>query len=149
MKLTTKNRGFIALITVIIISVVLLGLVSVSNTAGYFNRFDELDTEYKRIAFALAESCANTALLDLAQNYAYAPAQSIEVPLGSDSCTILFITTTSNSPYSRTVLITTWAAYQGAFSTVQVGATIANPSSSGTGSASTPAVTINSWQEVN
>lgn len=143
MKPTIKNRGFIALITVIIISVVLLGLVSASNTAGYFNRFNGLGREYKRTAFGLAESCINKALLTLAQNYTYAPQGSVTAQLGSNSCTVTSITDTATTATSRTVVIVANASYQSAFSTVEVKATIANPSVA----SSAPAVTINSWQE--
>ncbi len=130
--------------SVIILSAVLLGLVSTANTAGFFARFNALNAEYKRVAFGLAESCANIALLSLAQNYAYDPANSAYI--SADSCTIQSITNAGgNSPNSRTVLITTSASYQGAFSTVEVNATVANPASGFSGSA----ITINSWQEVN
>ena len=145
-----SKNGFIALITVIIISAILLGLASAANTAGYFNRFTALDAEYKRTAFARAESCSNVELLSLAQNYAYAPAPNTPVALvGSTKCTINSITDVGPAlSSSRTVLITTSATYGEAFSTVEVEATIANPSVAAPGNSATPAVTILSWQEV-
>lgn len=143
MEPTIKTRGFIALITVIIISVVLLGLVSASNTAGYFNRFNGLSREYKRTAFGLAESCINKALLTLAQNYSYAPQGSVAVQLGSNSCTIASITDTTSTATSRTVHIVANAQYKSAFSTVEAEVNIANPLVA----SSAPAITINSWVE--
>ena len=142
-----KTRGFVALISVIIISIVLLGLVSASNTAGFFVRFNASNAEFKRQAFALAESCANTALLSLAQNYTYTPSQSIQVSFGSDSCSIDSIADVgAPSPNSRSVRITASAHYMQAFSTLQLDAIITNPAAP---SGNLPqAVTITSWREV-
>jgi hypothetical protein len=151
-----KPRGFIALMSVIILSAMLLGLVSTANTAGFFARFNALNAEYKQVAFGLAESCANVALLSLAQNYAYdptlnaayVPSQGLLVSLDADSCYIQSITDVgAGSPNFRTVLITTTAGYQGSFSTVEVEATVVNPSNPGSNPPS--AITINFWQEVN
>jgi len=145
--------------SVIILSAILLGLVSAANTAGFFARFNALNAEYKRAALGLAESCTNIALLNLAQNYAYTPAlnsayvpgQGLLFSLGQDSCYLTSITDLgAGSPNSRTVLITTSANYQGAFSTVEAEATVANPSGNYMGqSYGGQAIIINSWQEVN
>ena len=141
------NKGFIALITVIIISVVLLGLVSASNTAGYFSRFNRQEAEYKRMAFALAESCGNMVLLHLAQNYSYTIPQHTQVVLGPDTCIVESLQDVSTTPSSRTVLITTSAHYVDAFSAVEIEAAIANPAVADLSRGSTPAITIISWKE--
>ena len=82
MKTSQTNRGFIALISAIIISAVLLAAVSTIGASAFYARFDSLNAEYKRVSLGLSESCVSEALLKIAQNYAYAPA-----PLG-DSITI-------------------------------------------------------------
>jgi hypothetical protein len=142
-----KKQGFIALMSVIILSAVLLGMAATAGTAGFFARFSALDREYKKSALGFADSCANVALLNLAQNYAYAPALPLVVPLDTGACTIESITNlVTPSASSRTVLITTAAKYQEAFSTVEVNATVANPA---TASVATYPITINSWREIN
>lgn len=146
---TKKSGGFIAIMTVIILSAVLLALVSVSNTAGYFARFNGTNREFNRQAFALAESCANSALLSLARDYSYAPTTPVQITLGSDSCTIdSLVNTGEPSSSSRTVTITASANYHNTFSTVEVVVIITNPSGAPPGQAALPAVTITSWQEL-
>ncbi len=130
--------------SVIILSAVLLGMAATASTAGFFARFSALDREYKKSADALADSCANVALLNLAQNYAYAPTTPVVVSLGTGTCTIQSITDLGTpSASSRTVLITAAAQYRQAFSAVEVNATVANP-----GFSSLYPITINSWREV-
>jgi hypothetical protein len=142
-----KKRGFIALMSVIILSAVLLGMAATASTAGFFARFSVLDKEYKKTALGLADSCANVALLNLAQNYAYAPVLPLTVQLDTGTCTIHSITTIGTlSASSRTVLIITSAKYQEAFSTVEVNATIANPANT---SVAIYPITNNSWRETN
>jgi len=71
MKPHTNERGFVALMSVIIISAILLVLVFTLGISSFLNRFDVLDTENKHISVALAEACASTAMLKLAQNPSY------------------------------------------------------------------------------
>lgn len=145
--MTMKKRGFIALMSVIILSAVLLGMAATASMAGFFARFSALDREYKKSALGLADSCANVALLNLAQNYAYAPALPAIVQLDTGTCTIQSINTLgAPSASSRTVLIATSAKYQETFSTVEVNATVLNPASA---SPATDPITVNSWRETN
>jgi hypothetical protein len=142
-----KQHGFIALMSVIIISAVLLGAAATASTAGFFARFNELNAEYKKTASGLAESCINTALLNLAQNYTYTLATPVDVSFDTGICTIQSIGDIGTpSGTARTVVITATAGYQGAFSTVEAGATVANPASA---SPAVYPITINSWREIN
>ncbi len=97
-----KNRGFIALTSALIISVVLIGLVATVSASTFFARFDALGGEYKRIASGLAESCANVALLRLAQDYTYAGGEVVSVGIDShgtpETCTIGTITKGVENP---------------------------------------------------
>lgn len=145
-KLHIQSRGFIALMSVIILSAVLLGMAATANTAGFFARFNLLDREYKKTALGLADSCANIALLNLAQNYSYTLAAPSTVPLDSNTCTIQSVVNLgAPSTSSRTVLITTEAHNGQAFSTVEVNATVANPASA----PATNPIIINAWREIN
>lgn len=60
-------RGFVALMSVIIISAILLLYVFGLGASSFFARFDALDSENQRIARSAAESCVNEALLQIAQ----------------------------------------------------------------------------------
>lgn len=61
-------RGFIALMSVIIISAVLLLVVTTLSFTGFYSRFNMLDAELKARSAAAADACADTAILKLAQN---------------------------------------------------------------------------------
>jgi hypothetical protein len=80
-----SEQGFIALISAILISVLLLAITLTISFSGYFARFNVLDSESKERSSALAEGCADTAILDLSlsQNLPRA------VTIGSDTCTIV------------------------------------------------------------
>lgn len=58
-----SEKGFIALISVIVISAILLSLIFTLEISSFFNRFDNLDAENKRISLGLAEACVNMAML--------------------------------------------------------------------------------------
>ncbi len=78
------NTGFIALMSAIIISVILLLIVTNLSFTGFYGRSDILDSELKERSSALAEACVDTALLNLAQNVNYIGDVIVEL----DKCTI-------------------------------------------------------------
>jgi hypothetical protein len=141
----TSKRGFIALLSVIIISLLLLGLVATANTAGFFSRFSELDGEYKLGSYSLAEACVNVALLNLAQNYSYAPGNQ-QVMVDSDSCYIDSIATTATTGTRKTVLIKAHSAYKNTFTNLEVTVQVQNPAVAG--ATITPNIVLVSQQEV-
>src|SRR3989344_2331312 len=59
------SGGFIALISAVIISLVLMVVVFSVSTLAFFSRFNQLDSEYKEKSSALAESCVDLAILKL------------------------------------------------------------------------------------
>jgi hypothetical protein len=61
-----KHHGFVALMSAVVISAILLGLMASVGLASFYARFDALGIENKRESAALAESCINVALLALA-----------------------------------------------------------------------------------
>jgi len=81
------NSGFIALISAIIISAILLIIVTNLSLNGFYSRFNILDSELKERTSSLAEACADTALLKLANDSAYVGGESVTVP-GGGTCTI-------------------------------------------------------------
>jgi hypothetical protein len=122
-----KQDGYVALISVIIISLTLLGLTSVLSMSNYFSRFNVLDKEYKRVSLGLAESCANVALLKIAQDPSYAVATTVLV--GSQSCIIESIDNPTNydSNNKKTVIINTQGQYQQTFSNIIVSSIVQDP----------------------
>ncbi len=123
------NRGFIALISAIIISAVLLTLSASVSVGSFSSRFSALNAEYKQVSLSLAESCVNMALLKIGQNYSYTTTGDT-VAIGADSCSIKSVSCVSGcapSDPKKTITIKTQAQYKGAFSNVVVSATAQNP----------------------
>ena len=112
------QRGFIALISTIIMSAVLVALVIATGRAGLFARFDALGEENKSVATHLAAACANEALLALAASTT-STLGSVDVgtsPQGQSlSCTIKDV-----SFASTTATIHTYASYNQSFAAVTV-----------------------------
>ena len=90
--ITHKPKGFIALVSAIIIAAILL-LVTVSGgLIGIYSRFNILDSESKERSLALADACIDTLLSQLSMASAVTPGS---YPVGSDTCQIL----SNSSPY--------------------------------------------------
>lgn len=88
-SLKNKERGFIALISTLIIASALSLLMFSNSTSSFFARFDALGSEFKRTSLGLSESCLNYALLQLAQNYDYGkPGTPYELPPGGKVVTV-------------------------------------------------------------
>ncbi len=86
-----KESGFIALISSIIISAVLVAVVFSLSFSGFFTRFNLLDSEYKERSYELAYACFNVAVLRLASDSGYLGNETVTV--GADTCQIRTITT--------------------------------------------------------
>ena len=115
-----NEKGYIALISAIITSLVLLGLSAELSSSSFALRFSSLDSEYKRESLGLAESCANIALLKLAQDPAYVPAVGGEnVSVGGGSCTIAEV-----NGLDTEKTIDARANFKGAFSSVRIRANL-------------------------
>ncbi len=97
------SNGYIAIISTIIISLVLMGMVFSVSFSGVSSRSNILNSEFKEQGFALAEACTETALLKLAQNKFYSGNENILV--GSDQCSILPIETISGQKIIKTKAI--------------------------------------------
>lgn len=80
------KKGYIALTSVIIVSILILTIVSSLSFSIFFGRFNILDSENKESASALAEACADKALLKLAQNSSYQGNENAGV--GTETCFI-------------------------------------------------------------
>jgi hypothetical protein len=83
-KNSKSNSGFIALMSAIIISVILLLIITNTSLMGFYTRFNILDSELKEKSSTLAEGCVDKALLNLTQGINYTG----DVNVGPDKCTI-------------------------------------------------------------
>jgi hypothetical protein len=83
-----SEKGFIALISAIVISVLLLVITLTLGMTSFFARFNVLDSEFKEQSTALAESCVSQAMLDLAQGTSSSKSYPLRVDVGSDHCFI-------------------------------------------------------------
>jgi hypothetical protein len=109
-----KEEGFIALISAIIISLLLLTIVVALNLTGFLGRFNILDSEYKERSVSLAEACVDTALLNLANNLNYTG----PVNIGVDTCNIL--TVQANTPVAGQTTVKTKAIFQKATTNLEI-----------------------------
>ncbi len=95
-----QPRGFIALMSAIIISSVLLIIVTGGSLSGFYSRVNALNGEFKKQSNALADACASQALLELVNDPSYAGSETLTLSPGND-CTISAINK-SGSIYSFT-----------------------------------------------
>ncbi|MDR3643432.1 MAG: hypothetical protein P4L74_07480 [Candidatus Doudnabacteria bacterium] len=91
MREITLQSGFIALISVIIISALLLAVTAALSTANYFARFNILEDEFKHHSNALAEACINFARGQVADNQGYVVVTPVSVAVGTDVCRIVSV----------------------------------------------------------
>lgn len=85
-----KQHGFMALISTIIISIILLSMAVSLNLTNFYAQSNTLYSEFKEISFNLAESCTQIALLKIIQNPNYHPDNEV-VSMHRDTCTIISI----------------------------------------------------------
>lgn len=89
---SNQQRGFMALISTIIISVILLSMAVSLNLTNFYTQSNMLDAEFKEISFNLAESCTQIALLKLIKNPSYHPDNEV-ASINGNTCTIISINT--------------------------------------------------------
>ncbi|MBI4050590.1 MAG: hypothetical protein HY396_01295 [Candidatus Doudnabacteria bacterium] len=108
-----KESGFIALMSAIIVSVLLIAITFTLSFTGFYSRFNVLDSEYKERSIGLAEACADTALLKKATDPAYTVPETINV--GTDTCDIISVADNGTQ-----VTIKTRAVFQKSFTNIEV-----------------------------
>ena len=88
-----QQKGFIALISILIISAILLIITTTLSLTSFFAQFDMLEHEFKEKSKAHANACVNIAKLRLVQN---ALAPEVVTISGSDTCEIESISNSGN-----------------------------------------------------
>ena len=93
----SSSKGFIAITSAIIMSLIMTTIVLAANVSGFFNRYELLDTYSKEVSRSLAEACVQVAIRKLATDPTYGinptipPAETVSI--GTDSCEIRAIET--------------------------------------------------------
>lgn len=126
-----QKRGFIALLTTIIISAILISLTFSVGSFGFSSRIDSLHSEFKIASSLNAESCAQIALLRIGENYSYTPTIGGEtISIDTDSSCILYSVvydTENNGTHTKTATITTQGVHHDSWTTLITEAKIQNP----------------------
>ncbi len=129
MRESKGQAGFIALMSAIIISVVLLLLVTTGSLAGFFGRFNALDSELKERSFAAADACVDIALLAVANDPTYA-GNATSTLSATDSCYVGPVTSAGGQKSFETR-----SYFNNSYTNLAV-------------SIDANTLTVNSWQEV-
>src|SRR4051812_28055059 len=98
---TKKQDGFVALISAIIISAVLLIISTSLSFSGFYGRYDILESELKNRSTNIAEACADMAMLKVTNDSSYNPNNEV-IPIDNANCTIKSVT---NNGAQITILI--------------------------------------------
>jgi len=122
-----NQKGFIALISAIIISLTLLALGASLSLSGFYLRGNILSTEFKEKSAALSEACVETAILEIAKDGNYSGNETVFV--GNDSCYIRSVSGGSEKT------IETQAEYRSAYTNLRV---VINPND----------FSVISWEEI-
>jgi hypothetical protein len=130
----TQPKGYIALISVLLISTALLVAVISLSFTGYLNRFIILESQLKEDSLAHAEACVSTAIGEIARNQAYSPTHA-GVRIDADGVDDCYIESVTVSGSNRIILATNNSASNKAVSKIQA-----------TVSATT--LVISSWNEI-
>ena len=119
--MTNHQSGFIALISAIIISVLLLTITVTIGMTSIWGRLNVLDSESKERNIALAESCVDQAVLNFINNNLYDVSfgSPEEVTIsGTDKCKIMMFK--NNTPVSGKALIKTQASINKAYTNMKI-----------------------------
>jgi len=124
------NRGFIALISSIMLSLILFGLTLRVSGGNFSARTNALSAEFKQISKALSRSCGQSALLRLREEYWYVPEENgDDVAVGEDICIILEVehSTEDAATHTKEVAILTKGSYRGAHTILKTQVRMTNP----------------------
>ncbi len=119
-ELGSKNfkhqEGYIAVTSVIIISVLLITITTALSLTNYFSRFNILENEFKQKSTGLAEACLDYALGKLAADASYAGGLP-PVNVGTGTCIVCDVAPTGLG-YPKT--IRTRAVYQKSYTNLSI-----------------------------
>jgi hypothetical protein len=86
------NQGYIAVTSVLLISLLLITITAALSMTNYFSRYNILENEFKERSSGLAEACVDYAIGQLAVDNSYA-GNNPAVPVGvADTCSVGAVT---------------------------------------------------------
>ncbi|OGY61668.1 MAG: hypothetical protein A3G58_00775 [Candidatus Colwellbacteria bacterium RIFCSPLOWO2_12_FULL_46_17] len=120
-----KNNGFIALISVIVITMILLGVTATLGMKGFLDRFNILEGEAKETSAGLAAACVEAARIKIADEgstYTGGDTLCLEWPCAGedDDKKCLVSSVTPDIPHTDESTILTHASYKGASTNYEV-----------------------------
>ncbi|PIR37991.1 MAG: hypothetical protein COV34_02800 [Candidatus Zambryskibacteria bacterium CG10_big_fil_rev_8_21_14_0_10_42_12] len=115
-KRHTKQSGFVALMTAIVLSLIIILITATLNQSGFFARYIALDSEYKEMSVALAEACIDNAILRIISDETYGGNETLRV--GDEICTIRPVQI--DAPSAGMYTIETQAAFNEATTNLRV-----------------------------
>ncbi len=125
-----KQNGFVALVSAIVISALLIIIAASLGYTNFFTRFNILDGENKETSLGLAEACAEIARVEIANSSGFSvPSGGKTYTFGGNTCKILSV--------SGSYTVQSQGVYQNSYSTIEA---IYNRTGSD--------VTVTGWKEV-
>lgn len=113
-----QESGFIALMSAMVISVLLLAITLTLGLSSFFSRFNVFDSESKARSIGLAEACADSAILEVSGG-TYSTNKVINVgPTSSDNCTI--VSAAKDQPSTGQTLIKTQSVINKAYTNLKI-----------------------------
>ena len=100
-EIRNKNNGFIALISVIVVSAILMLIAVTLSLNQFYNRYNILESEFKERSTSLAEACVDNALLELANDINYL-GNATSTIYGNDKCYTGNVTTSGSQKVFKT-----------------------------------------------
>lgn len=118
MKPKTKKQqgGFIALVSVILISFVLITFVVSIGLSGFLGRSNQLESEYKEQSIASAEACVEKATADLVAGN---PTTGV-VTFGGGAYTCTILAITADTPSAGQTRIKAQGIYKNSYTNLVV-----------------------------
>ena len=115
-----KPKGFIALMSALIMSSVMLLIATGGSLAGFYTRVTSLESEYKERSFFLADTCAQQTLLALAGNPSFAGSATTTVSGTVDGACYTGPVTKQGVAPNETYQFRTRSYYMNAYSSASV-----------------------------
>ena len=112
-SLLARSRGYIAIVSALIISIIMAIVLVSLGQVSFFHRINISNAHLKEKSRALAGACVDAALLKIVNSSTYAGNETITV--ASDTCKIVSVVT------SGTVrVVTTQGIYQNSYTNLRV-----------------------------
>jgi hypothetical protein len=110
-----QPKGFIALMSAVIISAILITATITGSLTGFYTRFNILDSEFKNRSSTLAEACVDVLLYKIGNDSGY-NGPDLNYTVGDDKCSIFTASNPGTSP--RTFKVQ--GIYQNSYTNLQI-----------------------------